>query len=458
MKNEKLYFEKLKRIAACALLVVAFGICAFGCEKAKNGTNGSASNVVSRDGKVLVDGSDTGFDNNTLSGKISVATDTPQYGTVEGGGRYALNSAVIVSAKPDDGYVFTCWKNEKNEIVSYDENMIIRASEADRRFVAVFEIDKNKVSVEVKIRADKSLPSSATVEGCGRFPFGKSYTLKVVAENEDALKSGTVFFYEITAEQFADENFSVSETMTACSRGQTAVFDVDGIDDKYYIAAFMKNSGNISIISSCQIETKSSDEFYGKSYISAINGKTIDENADETPLVWPGDVVTVKAVPSSAPKFNNPQSYQKYSTVERSDFVCWTNEATGKTLSEKDEFSFVAKSHFSIKAVFSPRVVVHFVGNYVCPVLVTKDDTFSHTSSTREYDGAMASFLPKEKFSVFAYYDGLFGAKTANRKDKFSWEYSYDSVNWRTLSYKKQAYIEIPAEHVTDIYLRINFV
>lgn len=475
MNNIKSFFRSVKRVAAIVAIIAVLCFCAVGCENAQSGTNGkdgadgkngadgTVTSVVLSDGKVTLDGENTGYDNKTLSAPIIVTANDDEMGETSGGGRYALNSAVILSAEPNKGYVFVCWQNENGETASKNRQFLVRASETAQNYTAVFDIDKNEAAINVYVRADKSLPDSAIVEGGGNYRYGTEYTLRVTAEDESVFGSGAVFFCEVTAEQFKDETFAVSDSSSVCSRGKTAVFDVDGVNDKYYVAAFKERAegdisigiddpGFIIIEVACNIETVSSSDFYGKCFISKINGKTYDETA-ELPSIWAGDEVVVTAEPA---KVGMSADYP-YSFIKRSDFVCWTDELTGEIVSEEAEYSFVAKRQVKLKAVFAPKTIVHVNVANIDPRIISENGLVDNPlTGYLFYDGgAFASFYAGEKILIDAFFP--VGRVEADRKKKFSWQMSYDNENWQTLSFDKQAYMEIP-ENATDIYLKIEYV
>lgn len=465
-----------KKIAAIAAATLIFSSCASGCASAKsgkdgkngldgkNGIDGAATSVTLDDGKVTLDGKTTSFDGETLSAYINLSANDDAGGKVGGGGRYPLNTAVLISANPNYGYIFLCWKNEKGETVSQSPSFLTSATQTEQNYTAFFEIDKSKTAINVSVRADKSLPSGAAVEGGGRFAYGSEYTLSVTAENESVLNGGTVLFYEVTKEQFDDENFAVSKKAEACSRGRTARFDVDGLTDKYYLAAFIDEINidvsidfNISIEASCDVEVNSSNDFYGKAEITKINGKTPEtDSLGKLQSIWAGDSVTVTATPSTAARFDEIDAdYKRFLTVDRSDFSGWVNALTGEIVSKDPEYTFIAKKQVRLKAIFKPKTVLHFEASGITAEIITKNEVISQ-SSYNEYCGAVESFYPGEEIIVYANFSSPLNNATAKHKAKFVWQISYNNTDWETLSYSRQAYLKIP-ENAHTVYIKATF-
>lgn len=425
-----------------------------------DGKDGAVTSVTLDDGKVTLDGKSTSYDGETLSAPINLSANYTAGGEISGGGRYPLNTAVLISAKQNYGYNFLCWKNEKDEIVAENPCFLTSATEVEQNYTAIFEIDKSKTAINVSVRADKSLPNGVTVEGGGRFAYGSEYTLSVVSENESILNSGTVFFYEVTKEQFDDENYVVLKKAEACSRGRIARFDVDGLTDKYYVVAYIDEmyidvSYNIRVEASCEIEVKSSNDFYGKPAITKINGKTPETDSFEIlQPIWAGDEVTVTANISISPMYddNYDEFYVRYMTVNRASFVGWIDELTGETVSESLEYTFVVKRDVSLIAIFKPKTVLHFEAHGITLALFTKDVVI-YNSRDYSYCGAIESFYPGEEILVYAYFLPPISVVTLQRLNKFVWQISYDNVKWKTLSYSRQAYIKIP-ENVHTVYIK----
>lgn len=463
-------FKRLTIIMTLAItLIVGAGGCSLAKDgkdglNGKDGKNGVATSITLVDGKVMLDEQSTDFDGETLSASINLSANDPLGGKVSGGGRYPLNTAVMISAKPEDGYLFVRWENEQGKTVSESQSFITRASVTEQNYLAVFEIDKSKAFINVSVRADKSLPNGATVVGGGRFAYGTEYTLLVTASDESILNKGTVLFYEVTKDQFDDENFAVSAEDEACSRGKTAVFDVDGLTDKFYVAGYIDQievdvsiDFNITIEASCNIELQSSDEFYGTVAVTKINGKTAEKDSfGGLQAVWAGDMVTVKATPTSAYMFDDYENeIQKRMTIDRSGFVCWIDEITGETVSTEKEYTFVAKKRVSLKAVFMPKTVIHFQATGVITDIVAKDGIVSQ-STYFSYNGAIAGFYPGEEIFIHAHFVSLFNNAKAERLTKFVWQISYDNATWENLSYSRQTYLKIP-NNTPTIYLKATF-
>lgn len=473
IKTKRKSFRAGVKITAVTAIAAMLVLSTFGCSAAKNGkdglngkngADGVATSVAVTDGKVTLDKKNTDFNGETLSALINLSINDPASGKVNGGGRYALNTAILISAEPNEGYTFLRWENGKGETVSESQSFLTSATETEQNYTAVFEIDKSKAAINVNVRADKSLPDGAIIEGGGRFSYGSEYTLRVTAEDEKLLSAGTVLYYEVTKEQFDDESFAISFKEGACARGRVAVFDVDGLTDKYYLAAFIDEiyvdvsiDYNITIEAACDIEVISSDDFYGTAEITKINAKNAEKDSfGELQAIWAGDSVTVTAKPAAVTKFDDAdEDYQKLGMVNRSDFVCWIDEITGETVSENREYTFVAKKQVHLKAIFAPKTVLHFEASGVLTEIITKEEVVSQ-SFYLSYNGAVAGFYPGEEIFVHAYFSPLNKYAKAERLTKFVWQISYDNINWETLSYSRQAYLKIP-ENTPMVYIKATF-
>lgn len=461
--------KKAKKITIIAIFAVMISVCASACGvkngadgvDGKNGKDGVATSVALSDGKVTLDEKSTRFDGETLSAPINLSVSGSKGGKVSGGGRYPINTAVLVSAKPDEGYVFSHWQNENGEAVGNSSAFLTRATSAAQNYVAVFEVDKAKAYINVFVRADKSLPESAIIEGGGRFAYGDEYVLRVT-DRGGVLNTGTVLFYEVTEERFKDENFAVSVKDEACSRGQTAVFNVDGLTDKYYLAAFIDQMDigvsidfNIKIEAACNVEVKTSNGFYGTASVTKINGKNVEKDSyGGLPNIWAGDAVTVSAKPTAVNKFDG--AYYDFEKVARSEFIGWVDEVSGETVSAEKEYTFVAKKNVTLKAVFAPKTVLCFEANGVTPEIITKNGVISQSSYFKDYNGALTNFYAGEEILIHANFASPLSKADYERFDKFVWLISYDNVTWKTLSYSREAYLKIP-ENTTVVYLKATF-
>lgn len=128
----------------------------------------------------------------------------------------------------------------------------------------------------------------------------------------------------------------------------------------------------------------------------------------------------------------------------------------GETVSEDREYTFVAKNQVRLKAVFTPKNVLHVDTYARVPFLITTHDVVSTPDRRFSYCGAIESFYPGEEIFVYAYFYSPIVRVELSRYYRFAWRISYNNTDREILSYSRQAYIKIP-ENAHTVYIKATF-
>lgn len=416
-----------------------------------NGEDGATNSIRDVDGKIEIDNKPTGYDNVYLSGMISVTSNNPNFGKVTSSNRYQLNSVVEIKAIPYQGYVFKHWENLNGEIVSTSSSLLVKAIKEEQNFIAIFEIDKENVTIEVNVRGDASLPNEVSLNGNGTYKYDEEYEISVASPS---ILEGTFLYFEVSKEEFDDSNYKVDlNTDKAIGSGTSVVFDVSDVFDKYYLVAYKeKDSGGISIIASSKINVSSSCPNYADAYIYKVGGKAYEEGETS---IFPGDEVLVKAEPKFVYKYSkDPFAFDPHFIYERATFLYWIEASSNKILSYEKEYSFIAKEKNDIQAVFTPKTVVYVEGKYVNVNLISKNDTYSRSPDGElEMNDPVGSFDFNEDVLLYCTYSSSASSGFTNRYDKFYLEISYDGVSYDFLCFDKQCYFNTK-ENNPFVYIR----
>jgi YD repeat-containing protein len=163
----------------------------------------------------------------TVSGAISVARVTvtannPNMGSVTGGGNYALNSNVTISATPNTGYRFVEW----HDGITQNPRTIIVTQ--DTTFTALFE------AVDYQVLLSSNDVSRGTLAGNGTYAFNSVATISATAN------PGYRFVF------WSDGNTDNLRAITVTQ--DTAFVALFGIEDMYYVYAAPNNPtmGNVT--------------------------------------------------------------------------------------------------------------------------------------------------------------------------------------------------------------------
>lgn len=97
----------------------------------------------------------------------------------------------------------------------------------------------------------------------------------------------------------------------------------------------------------------------------------------------------------------------------------------GETVSEDREYTFVAKYQVRLKAVFTPKNVLHVDTYARVPFLITTHDVVSTPDRRFSYCGAIESFYPGEEIFVYAYFYSPIVRVELSRYYRFAWRISY---------------------------------
>lgn len=109
--------------------------------------------------------------------------------TLTGAGTYTVGDNVIITASPNEGYVFKQWEELINEtwiILSYDKEYTLEAIGRDRtiRAVCVEETSDEVVEITLSITG-----GSGSVEGAGKYVKGTQATIKALPGSKHKFKS-----------------------------------------------------------------------------------------------------------------------------------------------------------------------------------------------------------------------------------------------------------------------------
>lgn len=106
----------------------------------------------------------------TIRHTITVTTDNPAHGMVEGGGRYLYGTVATLTAIANDGYHFVRWQDG---VASNPRQVVVTA---DASYMAIFAAD----IVTYTVSANSSDPSMGTVLGVGQYPLGSIASITAI--------------------------------------------------------------------------------------------------------------------------------------------------------------------------------------------------------------------------------------------------------------------------------------
>lgn len=121
--------------------------------------------------------------------KVSLTSVPSNSCTLAGAGTYKVGDNVIITAKPNEGYVFKQWEELINEtwiILSYDKEYTIEAIGRDRTIRAVCVEDTSEEVVEITLSLKGG---SGSLEGAGKYVKGTKATIKVNVGSRSVFKS-----------------------------------------------------------------------------------------------------------------------------------------------------------------------------------------------------------------------------------------------------------------------------
>lgn len=464
MEKNKITKSSIKKVSVISLLSVLLITSVISCfivksgKDGKDGVDGKTTPISIVDDQVNLDGKETIYGNDDRSSIIEVSANNIKYGNVEGSGQYSLNSAVMISCTPNPGYVFLRWENQEGIEVSKEPSFIVRASVEKQKYIAILDIDKTNIKIEVHCRLDQTFSSSYKVLGSGTYRYNEEYTFRIETIDSTDLTGGTIYFYEVSEEQYKDEQFVIDSSLKACARGNKATFKVTDIENKYYIAHYEKSSdAPITIVKESHIVLESSNEKVG---IAKIIKKNNEDIINEDINIWPGDLLVAKASPLYAlmnvdSSFSNLVKFPVY----RSSFAYWLDMDSGEIYSTNEEISFIAKEQMHLKAIFVPKAILHFKADDISIRILTKNAVINNPLESYVFDGHFNSPIASFDFGeeLFIYAKFLRNSSISMvRNTKFKWLISYDEMNYSTLSYDEQAYFTIP-DDTLDIYLTVSY-
>ena len=109
--------------------------------------------------------------------------------TLAGAGAYTAGDDVVITANPNEGYVFKQWEELINEtwiILSYDKEYTLKAIGRDRTIRAVCVEDTSEEVVEITLSLKGG---SGSLEGAGKYVKGTKATIKVNVGSRSVFKS-----------------------------------------------------------------------------------------------------------------------------------------------------------------------------------------------------------------------------------------------------------------------------
>lgn len=245
----------------------------------------------------------------------SVETDTPQVtamldiesgcedmGSVSGGGNYNINSDVIVTATPNEGYTFRGWYKD-GELYSKDKSLTINRMREDISLTAKFAVQKHKEDVAYfEIGADKQAVKVGS-------------TLNLYPENVQDSEGG-----EIDEVTDSDIIWSCDENgITIDANGVLTVNSGFSIDANSVKTITVTGTINTNVTATHVITVYSYAYYEEMSGKSAFDG-TVMTIANKSAIVWPGGNST------SVYTLSAPVTLDKDTTITYSNI--WSGENT----------------------------------------------------------------------------------------------------------------------------------
>lgn len=121
--------------------------------------------------------------------KVSLTSVPSNSCTLAGAGTYKVGDDVVITANPNEGYVFKQWEELINEtwiILSYDKEYTLKAIGRDRTIRAVCVEDTSDEVVEITLSLKGG---SGSLEGAGKYVKGTKATIKVNVGSRSVFKS-----------------------------------------------------------------------------------------------------------------------------------------------------------------------------------------------------------------------------------------------------------------------------
>lgn len=121
--------------------------------------------------------------------KVSLLSVPSNSCTLAGAGTYKVGDDVVITANPNEGYVFKQWEELINEtwiILSYDKEYTLKAIGRDRTIRAVCVEDTSDEVVEITLSLKGG---SGSLEGAGKYVKGTKATIKVNVGSRSVFKS-----------------------------------------------------------------------------------------------------------------------------------------------------------------------------------------------------------------------------------------------------------------------------
>lgn len=152
----------------------------------------------------------------TPSYTVSVSADPAAGGSVSGGGSFQRGASTTVSATPNDGYRFVCWR-ENGEAVSFNSSYTFSVS-GNTTLTAVFEANTPTPSTSYRISVQASPAEGGTVNGGDTYQSGATVTIAATPNSGYQFKE-----WQLDGNQIST---TASYTFTASAdQAFTAVFE-----------------------------------------------------------------------------------------------------------------------------------------------------------------------------------------------------------------------------------------
>ncbi len=203
-----------------------------------------------------------------------VVSANPSYGgTVTGGGTYQQGQQCIVTATPNDGYIFTNW-TENGEIVWEDSNYAFSVDN-NRDLVANFELEGTN-SYTITVWANPS--EGGTVSGGGTYQEGQSCTVVATAsysytftnwtENGNVVSTEDDYTFTVTRNRDLEANFTYQVPNA---------YDISVLAIPSY-GGMVSGGGTYNYNQSCTVHALANDGYSFSNWME--NGIVVSTNAD----------------------------------------------------------------------------------------------------------------------------------------------------------------------------------
>ena len=152
----------------------------------------------------------------TPSYTVNVSADPAAGGSVSGGGSFQRGASATVSATPNDGYRFVCWK-ENGEAVSFNSSYTFSVS-GNTTLTSVFEANTPTPSTSCRVSVQASPAEGGTVTGSNTYHRGATVTIAATPNSGYQFKEWQLDGRQISA--------TASYTFTASAdQAFTAIFE-----------------------------------------------------------------------------------------------------------------------------------------------------------------------------------------------------------------------------------------